>query len=53
MVFTDSQAIISIGSEVYSANTSGVLTLIGTGVTGSGPVSMASNGFKIMMVNAF
>lgn len=51
IVFTQAQAVFVIGSEVYSANTSGTLTRIGTGITGSGPVSMASNGTKIMMVN--
>jgi hypothetical protein len=51
LVFTDALAVFVIGSQVYTANTSAAMTLIGTGITGSGPVSMASNGTVVMMVN--
>lgn len=50
IAFNDAIAIWVIGSEVYRANTSATLTLIGTGIAGTGAVSMASNGIVIMMV---
>ena len=50
LAFSDAIAVWVIGSSVYRATTAGVLTLIGTGVTQTGPVSMASNGTVIMAV---
>ena len=50
LTFTDAIAVWVIGSDVYRADTSATLTLIGTGVAGTGPVSMASNGIVIMVV---
>lgn len=48
--FTAAIGIAVVGARVYKVNTSGVGTLIGTVDLLSTPVSMASNGTKIMLV---
>lgn len=50
IVFSDTVSVWVIGNSVYKASTSAALTLIGTGISGTGPVSMASNGTMIMLV---
>jgi hypothetical protein len=48
--FTKTQSIVVVGGNVYSVDTSGVGTLIGTIVNRLTPVSMASNGTTVMLV---
>lgn len=48
--FTKTQSIAVAGGNVYSVDTTGVVTLIGTIVSRTTPVSMASNGTTIMLV---
>jgi hypothetical protein len=48
--FSATQAIVVVGSNVYSVTTAGVGTLIGTIVLRTTPVSMASNGITVMLV---
>lgn len=51
--FSATQSIVVAGGNVYSVNTAGVGTLIGTIVNRATPVSMASNGTVIMLVTGF
>ena len=39
------------GSSLYGVTSSGVPTLLGNGIAGFGPVSMANNGFQVIIVN--
>lgn len=48
--FSASTAIAVVGANVYSVDTNGIGTLIGTVAAGSAPVSMASNGTVVMLV---
>jgi hypothetical protein len=48
--FTAALSIVVVGGNVYSVTTAGVGTLIGTIVTRTTPVSMASNGTTVMLV---
>lgn len=48
--FTKAQSFVVVGGNVYSVDTTGAGTLIGTIVNRTTPVSMASNGTTIMLV---
>lgn len=50
MPFTKAQSIVVVGGNVYSVDTSGTGTLIGTIVNRATPISMASNGTTVMLV---
>ena len=39
------------GDDLYSITTTGTATLVGTGITGTGNVSMANNGTQLCIVN--
>ena len=39
------------GSELYSIDSTGTETLLGTGITGIDPVSMDGNGFEVVITN--
>lgn len=47
--FSKAQAVVVVGGNVYSMDTSGVGTLIGTIVGGTFPVSMATNGIVVFI----
>ena len=49
--FSAAQAVAVVGGNVYLLTTAGAATLIGTIGTGTGPVSMASNGSVVMLVD--
>lgn len=49
--FSATQCFAVCGANVYSITNAGVSTLIGTIGAGSGPVSMASNGVVVMLVD--
>jgi hypothetical protein len=42
-----------IGTSLYSFDFTGVATFIGSGITGTGNVSMADNGIELVIVNGF
>jgi len=48
--FSAVQSIVVVGANVYSVNSAGIGTLIGTIMLRTTPVSMASNGITIMLV---
>ena len=48
--FLSVQYVVS-GTELYSISTAGVATLLGSGISGTGRVSMADNGVQLCIVN--
>ena len=48
--FNATTAIAVVGNQVWKVNATGGTTLLGGGVAGVGPVSMASNGSLVMLV---